>query len=109
MVAAGFRIAESGAHALGCPVFPAGIGNTEQRVSPTMVTDTLAFTDIAAGAFHTCALGTGEELPASLPKLFFCQDEHDEADVVTREIKRLNGLDDAIVHPGQRLTLPPAP
>lgn len=26
------RIAESGAHALGCPVFPAGVGNTEQQV-----------------------------------------------------------------------------
>lgn len=26
------RICESGAHALGCPVFPAGVGNTEQQV-----------------------------------------------------------------------------
>src|SRR3546814_11964848 len=25
------RIAESGAEALGCPVFPAGVGNTEQQ------------------------------------------------------------------------------
>ena len=75
------RICESGAHALGCPVFPAGVGNTEQQVQaiaalkPRNYVGTPSFLriilekarELGADVSSLChALVSGEALPPSL-------------------------------------------
>src|SRR3546814_8494324 len=75
------RIAESGAEALGCPVFPAGVGNTEQQVQaiaalkPRNYIGTPSFLRIilekareigADASSLSHALVSGEALPPSL-------------------------------------------
>jgi phenylacetate-CoA ligase len=74
------RMMEGGAHALGCPVFPGGIGNTEQQIAaiahlqPAAYAGTPSFLKILleksaeAGikhAYRSAAVG-GEALPPSL-------------------------------------------
>ena len=74
------RMMEGGAHALGCPVFPGGVGNTEQqidaiaRLQPAAYAGTPSFLKILleksaeAGvkhAYRSAAVG-GEALPPSL-------------------------------------------
>jgi len=74
------RMMEGGAHALGCPVFPGGVGNTEQQIAaiahlqPAAYAGTPSFLKILleksaeAGvkhAYRSAAVG-GEALPPSL-------------------------------------------
>ncbi len=76
------RMMEGGAHALGCPVFPGGVGNTEQQVAaiahlqPAAYAGTPSFLKILleksteAGvkhAYRSAAVG-GEALPPSVRK-----------------------------------------
>jgi hypothetical protein len=60
---------------------------------------------LGSTAFQYVTVGAGESLWAIAESIA----PHDDPRVVIDEIIRLNGLDDALVEPGQRLALPTVP